>query len=74
MSAFDFLGRGHGDHTGLDALLATSFGSRARCHRLRAAVEAGTYRPDARRVAEAMLSGPCADFFQVQMGEIPLAS
>ncbi|HAC78960.1 MAG TPA: hypothetical protein DCG06_01605, partial [Deltaproteobacteria bacterium] len=51
-----------------------SFGSRGRCQRLRAAVEAGTYRPDARRVAEAMLSGPCADFFQVQMGEIPLAS
>jgi hypothetical protein len=74
MSAFDFLGRGHGDYKGLEAIFATSFGSRARCERIRSAVEGGTYRPEAMLVAEALLSGPRADFFRVQMGEIALAS
>ncbi len=74
MNAFDFLGRGHGDFKGLEAISASSFGSRLRYPELRLAVASGRYRPDARLVAEALLSGPRADFFRLQMGELSLAS
>jgi len=74
MNAFDFLGRGHGDCEGLEAISASSFGSRLGYPELRSAVASGRYRPDARLVAEALLSGPRADFFRLQMGEISPAS
>ena len=74
MNAFDFLGRGHGDFKGLEALSASSFGSRLRFRSVRTAVSRGTYQPDPRLVAEALLSGPRADFFRLQMGEISPAS
>ncbi len=74
MCAFDFLGRGNRNFAELEAIFASSFGSAARYRHVRSALEAGTYRPEARLVAEAMLTGPRADLFQFQMGEIPLAS